>query len=327
MSSLKELWWAARHPPADPQNLSFKDKAVLVTGANSGLGHAAAIKYATLGAKPLILAVRSQQKGEEAKAAIIRATKCPVDIFVIEILELTTFASVREFAERINQRMPQLHVVQLTAGISTPGFGKSPDGYEMALQVNVLSTTLLATLLLPKLRETAAASADGFVPCISFVNSIAHLEVKPEWIAEGETLIQRLNNESKFDQVSQYYLVKLAGIFIVRGLVERLSGDRVVVNASCPGMCKTNMGRNHPLSQRIFMAVFYLFLGRSAEQGSRTLVSATGLGRESQGKFWTNDKYLPPSQFMESERGNDLYRETWQEILGILRHHAPSGEI
>ncbi|KAK3296555.1 uncharacterized protein B0H64DRAFT_323190 [Chaetomium fimeti] len=245
MSSPKELWWAARNPPADPQHLDYKDKAVLVTGANSGLGHAAAIKYAALGANPLILAVRSQQKGEEAKANIIRATKCQPDIFVIEILELTTLASVREFADRVNTRVSRLHVVQLAAGISTPGFDKSPDGYEMGLQVNVLSTTLLALLLLPKLRETAAATApDGFVPHMSFVNSIAHLEIKPEWISDGESLLQRMQNESKFDK-------------------------------------------------RMFMAVFYVFLGRSAEQGSRSMVSATGLGPESHGKFWVNDKYLP----------------------------------
>lgn len=294
MSSTEDLWWAARHPPVEPHNLSFQNKAVLVTGANSGLGHAAAIKYAALGANPLILAVRSQGKGEQAKSDIIRATQCSPDIFMIEVLEMTSFDSVREFADRVRSRVPCLHVVQLAAGISTPTFLRSPEGYEMALQVNVLSTALLALLLLPKLRETAAGSSeDGFIPHMSFVNSIAHLEVKPEWIAEGETLLQRLENEAKFDQVSQYYLVKLAGMFILRGLVERIGSDRVVVNASCPGMCKTNMGRNHPLIQRLFMAVFYLFFGRSAEEGSRTLVSATALGLESQGKFWTNDTYEP----------------------------------
>jgi NAD(P)-dependent dehydrogenase (short-subunit alcohol dehydrogenase family) len=294
MSSPKELWWAARNPPADPQNLDFKDKAVLVTGANSGLGHAAAVKYAALGANPLILAVRSQQKGDQAKADIIRATNCPRDIFIIEILELATFASVKDFVQRINARITRLHVVQLAAGISAPSFSKSSDGHEMSLQVNVLSTALLALLLLPKLRETAAATAsDGFLPHMSFVNSIAHLEVKPEWIADDESLLQRVESESKFDQVSQYYLVKLAVMFVMRGLVERIGSDRIVINASCPGMCKTNMGRNHPLAQRMFMAVFYVVFGRSAEQGARSLVSATGLGPESHGKFWTNDKYLP----------------------------------
>jgi NAD(P)-dependent dehydrogenase (short-subunit alcohol dehydrogenase family) len=165
----------------------------------------------------------------------------------------------------------------------------------MALQVSVLSTALLALLLLPKLRETAAATGpDGFVPHMTLeYGSIAHLEVKPEWIADGESLLQRLEDESRFDKVSQYYLIKLAGVFIVRGLVERVGSDRIVINASCPGMCKTNMGRDHPVVEQFFKAIFYIFFGRSAEQGSRTLVSATGLGLESQGKFWTNDKYLP----------------------------------
>jgi NAD(P)-dependent dehydrogenase (short-subunit alcohol dehydrogenase family) len=294
---ISQLWWAARNPPADPRHLDFKNKAVLVTGANSGLGHAAAIKYAALGADPLILAVRSQQKGDEAKADIIRATKCSPNIFVVEVLELTTFASVREFVNRLNAnpRVQRLHVVQLAAGVSMPSFTKSPNGYEMALQVNVLSTALLALLLLPKLRETAAAEGpDGFAPHMSFVNSIAHLEVKPEWIADGESLIQRLQNEAKFDKVTQYYLLKLALIFVVRGLVERVgAAEGVVINATCPGMCKTNLGRNHGLIERMFMAVFYVFFGCSAEVGARVMVGATGLGPESHGKFWTNGKYLP----------------------------------
>lgn len=90
------MWWGRRHPPEDPTNLSFACKTVLVTGANSGLGHEAAVKYAALGASTLILGIRTQEKGEQAKQDIAQRTKGSPNIFVIETVDLSTFASVRD---------------------------------------------------------------------------------------------------------------------------------------------------------------------------------------------------------------------------------------
>ncbi|KAI0849300.1 hypothetical protein F5Y00DRAFT_236230 [Daldinia vernicosa] len=36
MTTLKDQWWEARNPPASCNALSFQDKTVLVTVANSG---------------------------------------------------------------------------------------------------------------------------------------------------------------------------------------------------------------------------------------------------------------------------------------------------
>ncbi|KAK3315765.1 hypothetical protein B0H66DRAFT_624438 [Apodospora peruviana] len=250
MASTAELWHAARNPPTDPKDIpghSFKDKAVLVTGAygDKALGHHAAIKYAALGANLLILAVRTAEKGEEAKAAIIRHTNCSPDIFIIETVDLASFASVREFVDRLNRnsRVPYLHVVQLAAGVAPWAYGQSPDGYEISLQVDVLSTALLALLLLPKMRE----APDGVRPHLSFLDRISIFIIPDDMKAElealrGESLIKRCDDKEKWDAVKH---------------------------------------------------VRYYFLGRSAEQGARTLVSATALGEESHGRFWTNDKYHP----------------------------------
>ncbi|KAH8156195.1 hypothetical protein CIB48_g12050 [Xylaria polymorpha] len=68
--------------------------------------------------------------------------------------------------------------------------------------------------------------------------------------------------------------------------------DDVGINACCPGMCRTDQGRDFPLGQRTFMGGFQAIFARSAEQGSKTLVSATDLGLESTGKFWVNDGYF-----------------------------------
>jgi len=307
MATTKEQWHAARNPPADPckdPTVSFKDKTILVTGAfgANSLGHHAAIKYAALGANPLILAVRTQQKGEQAKASIIRETNCSPDIFIIETVDLSNFASVVNFANRIIKRVPSLHVVQLAAGVATVSYAQSPEGYEMALQVDVLSTILLALLLLPKLRETAAKSPSS-TPHLSFLNSLATFMIadKDPMLPPqgGQTLTQHLNDEKAFNAQHQYFLIKLATWYAIQGIVEivdreniKTPNSQVVINATCPGLCKTDMVRDIPFVFKIMMNIKWHFLGRTAENGARTLVSATALGSESHGRLWTNDRYL-----------------------------------
>ncbi|KAK3372098.1 hypothetical protein B0H63DRAFT_503454 [Podospora didyma] len=150
MSSIKDLWWAKHRPPSDPTHLSFKNKAVLVMGANSGLGYEAAVKHA--------------EKGEHAKSEMIRRAGCQPDAILILTLNAAAPGG--------------LHVAQLAAGVATLGFEQSSEGDKSALQVNVLSTALLTLLLLPKMREIAVASApdSSFVPHMSFVHSIASME-------------------------------------------------------------------------------------------------------------------------------------------------------
>lgn len=303
MSSPKEMWSAARHPPADPKHLSFKGKTVLVTGPTSGLGHAAAIKYAAQGASTLILGVRTKEKGEAAKAAIIKATGCSPDIFVIETLDLARLTSVRDFATRVSAAVPALHILQLAGGVARLDFVKSPDGYELGLEAGPLSMTLLALLLLPKVQATAAelaASGNKDEYCyISFLNSAACLEVKNGDVPPGETLIHRIQDEKKFEFRQQYFMIKLALWYAMLGVADRIDpsgsveNSRIIVNAICPGMCKTNMTRDATWIQRTMMNLTWAVFGRSAEEGSRTMVGATGLGPESHKKLWTNDKLAP----------------------------------
>jgi len=297
MTDLRSMWHWARHPPAElPADVSFKGKTVLVTGANSGLGHAAAVKYAARGASPLILAVRTQEKGEAAKEAIVRETGCKLDSLAIEIVDLARFASVQDFCTRVKARYSALHVLQLSGGVGMASYELGPEGYEMTLQVNLLSITLLALLLLPKVRETATTAPTGdFTPHISFLNSVCHLDVTEEQLPpRGETLIHRLNDPKRWDIRATYFQVKLASWFAMRAIAERCTAEEmgIVVNATCSGLCKTNMPRTLPLVGRVFMAAQYALVGRTAEQGARTLVGATALGPESHGKFWTNDQYM-----------------------------------
>ncbi|KAH7320719.1 hypothetical protein B0I35DRAFT_450444 [Stachybotrys elegans] len=332
MSSFRTQFYWARHPPAElGKDVSFKGRTVLVTGANSGLGHESAVKYAALGASPLILATRTVENGEKAKAEIIQRTGCSSDIFIIEPVELASFASVKAFCHRVKTRVPGLHVVVLAAGMVALEYDHSPEGHETSTQVNVLSMALMGLLLLPKLMETARLQDDSFVPHMTHLNSIAAFEVRSEELPPSQSLVQRLEDKKKWNRDRQYFLIKLASWYVVQGLVNIVKQqgleDRVVVNASCPGLCKTNMASKLPLAARMVMNIIYFIFGRSAEQGSRTIVGATALGPESNGRLWTNDQLQEPSELLASGRGSELYHETWQEIREILRKAVGTGEI
>lgn len=293
MPSVIQQFRDARNPPVDPTHLSFSGKTVLVTGANSGMGFHAAIKYAQLGASKLILAVRTKEKGEAAKASIIQQTNSSAEIIVMTV-DLERFVSVREFCRLVNEQVPELHVVLLCAGVMVPEFSLGPEGYEINLEVNVLSTALMVLLLLPKIRATGAQS-DRLAPAhLCFLNSMATQEVDEKWIPSEKSLIERIGDSSSFDHISQYYLVKLAGRYFMQGMADATEeDDNVVINCCCPAMCRTNLHQHYGLLVRIILYPYKMFCGRSAEQGARTLVSATGLGRESHGKLWLNDD-LPP---------------------------------
>ncbi|KAL8704427.1 MAG: hypothetical protein Q9201_002418 [Fulgogasparrea decipioides] len=290
----KLLWWSARHPPEDP-TVRFDTKTILITGANTGLGLQAALKYASLGAAKLLLGVRSIDKGNAAKAKIVRGTSFNADDIAVLQVDLGTFASIQRFVEDLNRATDQIDVVLLNAGVGPPSYKRSPEGWEMAVQVNVLSTALMGLLLLPKLRATAQARRGGLVH-MTFVNSIAHADVKREWF-EGKTLLTVANEEKSWDAQKSYGMVKLLGMAAMRGVakaaVKGPNGDAIVIYSCCPSLCKTDLGREWGTGMKVVMMGMQAVFARSAEQGARTLVSASALDSRASGKFWSHDILYP----------------------------------
>ena len=125
---------------------------LLITGGNRGLANAT-IKH-LLRIPPrgnrtfdkIVFTVRNASDGEAARAEF-EAIRPGVAAFVV--LDLASFASVREVAERLI--VEKIHVVFLCAGVmqQSPTRRVTPrDGLEETLEVNALSPLLLATLLL-----------------------------------------------------------------------------------------------------------------------------------------------------------------------------------
>lgn len=295
---LRLFWWAAHHPPTNPKT-SFSGKTILITGANIGLGSEAAVKFASLGAARLVLGVRSLRRGEEAKAEICRRTNYDTNNIHLYEIDMSTFASVEDFIKALSIKEPQIDVAVLNAGVAMPAYNLSPDGYEMTLQVNVLSTALLAILLLPLLQKTSQSS--GHSSRLVFVGSDGHRMVKPNTFSPDSKskILDSVNSEAFFNFQTHYQITKLLLMYVVDGLLKsasrRLSNGAdldVIISTVCPGLCRTNLGRDFSSPIKVVNGIFQYFFARTAEEGSRTIVSGAALGREAHGEFWAHDVFF-----------------------------------
>jgi len=144
-------------------------RTVIVTGANTGLGKEAARHLVKLNAERVIITSRSASKGEAAAKDIEKTTgrKGVVEVWD---LDLENYDNVKAFGERV-KTLKRLDAVIENAGINTMNY-TDVAGNESTITVNVVSTFLLALLVLPKLQETARIY--NIVPTLSIVSSEVH---------------------------------------------------------------------------------------------------------------------------------------------------------
>jgi len=294
LEKLSLFRWGKINPPQDPK-ISFAGKTVLVTGSNTGLGYDAALKFAALGASKVILAVRTLAKGDEAKRKIIEATKVDGAKIAVMHLDMGSYDSIRQFVKELRAKNDTLDVALLNAGLAPPKYSTNPNtGYELALQTNVISTALLATLIIPQLKTTAAKA--GRPTQLTFTSSVGHkyVALKDVTTAPGESLLKMVSSPEYFNPEKCYSVIKLLTEYVKVGLINDYSKDAagnvdVYMNSTCPGFCSTDLGRDFPWYILLPHKLMQLYYGRSAEEGSRSLVSATLLGKIGHTKFWTND--------------------------------------
>ncbi|KAM5445007.1 hypothetical protein MferCBS31731_000466 [Microsporum ferrugineum] len=323
-------------PPANP-TASLEGKTVLLTGGTSGLGLEAAIKYIDLGVSSLIIGCRNAERGNEAKKVIEKRTKRDGNTadFNIQIwaLDMASYQSVISFAEKINDEIPRLDIALLNAGVMHRKYTLTKDGWEETLQTNALSTALLGLLLLPKLRAsrdtiTGTAAHLTFISSGSYRHATAE-ELQPEGTS---SILQHLNSEEAFRAHSQYRLSKVLVEYTTKSIANLTRCDdgsvEVIVNSACPGYCRSRLGREYDTwHERMFVTIFERIFGRTSEQGSRTLVSATLLGEESHGKWWRSDQYPDISATLTgTSEGKGLQTRAWKEIVGELKLRSPEVE-
>ncbi|KAK4506211.1 hypothetical protein PRZ48_004176 [Zasmidium cellare] len=297
---------------------SYAGKTIVVTGSNTGLGKEAARHYARLGASRIILAVRSIDKGNVAKADIESTTSCGEKTIEVWQLDMGSYASVKDFAAKLQSKLGRVDIFNANAGLAKTKYNLVEDNEEM-ITVNVISTFLLAALVLPKLKETA--NRFNVQPTLAITSSGAHAFAKfPQKDAAEGQIFNTINDPNASQKVfgEQYPLSKLLEIFAVRSIGEKDLG--VTVNCLSPGFCESELARD---ADGIAFPMMKFFLARTTEKGSRTVVHAGSCGSETHGKYLSDCKVAEPAAIVTGPEGRKLQERLWDELTQKLEAIQP----
>jgi len=231
-----------------------KDKLVLITGANSGIGYTTTLSMAVKGAS-VVMVCRDKQKGEQARASVIAATgNNTVDLM---LCDLSSLNSVRRFAEVFLKKYTKLDVLINNAGGMFDEKYLSEDCYEWTFAVNHLGHFLLTHFLSGALKKAAPSR-------IINVSSKAHLF--------GKMVFDDLMFEKRrYSSAAAYAQAKLANVLFTIELNKRLKQDGVTAYSLHPGAVRTNFFNTIPAGWK-FVASLLAPLLISPEKGAETSV-------------------------------------------------------
>uniref|UniRef100_A0AAX7U3U1 Dehydrogenase/reductase (SDR family) member 12 n=1 Tax=Astatotilapia calliptera TaxID=8154 RepID=A0AAX7U3U1_ASTCA len=140
---------AAKHfVPAD-LDVNLNGRSFMVTGANSGIGKAAAQEIAKRGGT-VHMVCRNKGRAEAAKGEIVESSKN--ENVHVHIVDMSSARQVWEFAQSFSQNNT-LHVLINNAGCMVNQRELTEEGLEKNFATNTLGTYILTTALIPALKK------------------------------------------------------------------------------------------------------------------------------------------------------------------------------
>lgn len=278
----------------------MKNKTVIVTGGNAGIGYETALGIAKLGATTYIIS-RDETK---AKAAVeqlkAESHNLAIDYF---IADFSSQKSVRQVAERIKQKLTVIDVLVNNAGGVYPSFALSEDGLEMTIATNHFGPFLLTNLLLPLIEK----SSEGRIVNVS---SRSHYR--------GKIDFESFTKEKGYFVMKAYEQSKLANVLFTSVLAERLKSKNITVNSLHPGVVKTDIGKKGtPAYIRWFWSMFTFLGGISVEDGAKTSIylASSNEVKNVTGKYFDLCKIKEESGLAKDKR---LAQQLWAETERLI---------
>jgi NAD(P)-dependent dehydrogenase (short-subunit alcohol dehydrogenase family) len=262
----------------------FSRRLVVITGATSGIGYAAAAKYASHKAD-LLLINRSEQKSKMLCDTL--QSKYNVNCHYI-LADFAKLSDVHSAAEQLLRLEKNIDVLIHNAGVYNTTRIETDDHLEQVFQTNYLSTFILNYALKEKMRNQAGGR-------ILFVNSEAY-----RFAVLGLHLEDLSWQRHRYSGIKSYGAAKLAQLLSMLKLNEYFKDSGVTINAMHPGNVKTNSGQNNG---KVYKYLKRQFLDRNTQPVEFAAEALYYLGVSDEvagdsGKFYnltTEEEPAPPA--------------------------------
>ena len=303
----------------------------LVTGATSGLGHAAARLLAGEGWHEIIVTGRSWAGVQQAAAQLAAENKTVV--FTPLALDLNTPSSVQSAVAELVKRGRPIDFLLLNAGL-VPGKQRvlTAEGVEASqaplMGHHRLTIGLLrANLLSPNARVVIASAepARGGVPMFKYtdVPAFADKHFQGDQTAAVEALL-RNGPHVKYVPNTAYADAKLIIAWWVAALARRLPSGMAVYAVSPGASNATNVARNAgPLLKYLMIPIVNLIPGmnQTPETAARRYLQASKFGTDVSGQFFASaqGKFSGPMEVqLQSHLLDGANQEAaWQAVVNV----------
>jgi NAD(P)-dependent dehydrogenase (short-subunit alcohol dehydrogenase family) len=209
-----------------------KGKLVVITGATSGIGYAAARKFASKGAD-LICINRNKERSEALKHEIESVYKVRCDYI---LADFSSMEDTHQAAHSLLEIERPIDIIIHNAGIYLTKRQITSTGIEKVFMVNYLSSFIMNYILKDKLKSQGKCR-------IILVNSEGH-----RFAAWGMRFDDLDWSKRRYSGLKSYGTAKLAELLAMLNFDEYFRGSGVTINAMHPGAVKTATGQdNGPL--------------------------------------------------------------------------------
>ena len=287
----------------------MKNKNILITGANSGLGLATAKALAKTEAT-IVMMVRNLQKGQQALEEV--KNESGNNNIHLQVMDLASLASIQNAANEILNNYNRIDILINNAGLITLNKKTTIDGFEEQFAVNHLGHFLLSSLLINKMVQTAQQYKEAR---ILFLSSGAHKRTK------GIDFNDLNWEKRKYNGITAYADTKLANILTAKALANKYGKSGIFAHAIAPGAVNTNIFKNDSITgfkQFLVTSLFNLF-GVNPETGAATTVflATSSEALKVNGKYWKKSK-IKQAKLPNNEKAiTDQLWEVSRKLTGL----------
>ncbi len=286
----------------------MKGKTIVATGATSGIGQAAVLELAGLGARIVIVA-RDEARAQATMRKL--EAKAPGLGHRVHFADLSSMAETRKVGETIAASEPRIDVLINNAGALFSERRVTAEGLELTFALNHMAYFVLTEALRAKLVASAPAR-------IVSTSSTAH---------QGMSLdFDDLQSARGYGGLKVYGRSKLANILFTRELARRLAGTGVTANCLHPGVVATRFGSSSGGWAGLlipFLRPFFIVAGEGRRHDRLPRLFAGG--REDDGRVFrqAQDRRAVRGRRATTRRRKGFGRRARRSPAPVRRRSAP----